>query len=482
MKLKLSHCLGPAGCLLLAVIFAVPSLSEPAAPPEPFPSSGILSIFRDDFPFFSPDGEVSPVSVPPARLGCGVKLLNRLEDNFALRFRLLEQARRSIKIQTYIFTGDEVGHRVADALVQKQRGGVDVQLIVDAYTKFHSEDREMYLDLEKKGIAVLGFEPVYLLGTANHQVLSVDDVNKRFHEKYWVIDGHAALLGGTNIANEYARYGDDPDKKWRDQDVLLTGPVVADVAAAFDSNYEYFLARREHRLPTNQVEWWVKLWWKIFRKAPPPPAAPAAPAALDVGELTAADVPVRFIRSRPRFHEDYVYQAYLHLLRNARQDILIENSYFVPNHAFTNSLLEAARRGVEITVITTADSSNDVPGIQPLIRYSYLPLMEAGVKIYEWAGDHPGHGCLHSKFAIIDGQVSVIGSFNLDPRAVYLNSEDVVLIASQQVAGELREFVDTVDLPASHEVTLDQAREWHDPKEVSAKFKLYFGIALEEWY
>jgi phosphatidylserine/phosphatidylglycerophosphate/cardiolipin synthase-like enzyme len=481
MNRKLFPYLALAASLALAVLIAVPSFSDQAAP-EQFPSSGILSIFSPDFQFFSPDQEVSPVSAPPPRLNCGVKLLCRLEDNFALRFSLLDQARRSILIQSYIMTGDDIGHQVADALVKKAREGIDVRLIVDAYTKFHREDRAMYLDLEKKGVAVLGFEPVYLLGSYDRQYLSVDDVNKRFHEKYWVIDGQVALLGGTNIANEYARYGDDPDKKWRDQDVLVTGPVVADVAAAFDSNYQYFLKRRQSRLPTNQVEWWVRLWWKITGKTPPPPGNPPEAAPLEVGPLTDENVPVRFIRSRPRFHEDYVYQAYLHLLSHAQKSIIIENSYFVPNHAFTNSLLEAAARGVKITVITTADSSNDVPGIQPLIRYSYHPLMEGGVKIYEWIGDHPGHGCLHSKFAIIDDQVSVIGSFNLDPRATYLNSEDVVLIDSEKTARELTQFVETVDLANSREVTRQQAEEWHHPEEISSKFKLQFGIALEEWY
>jgi putative cardiolipin synthase len=470
--------------LFFAALFLPGSLlPEPRGTDEKnFPRSGIRSIFRDDYKFFHSDGEASEVSIPPTRLGCGVKLLNRGEESFEWRIRMLKRSRESIRIQTYIFTCDEIGKKVADRLKRKRRHGLDVKLIVDAYTKFSPADRRMYADIELKGVAVMGFEPMYLLGVADERVLNVDDVNKRFHEKYWVIDDKVAFIGGTNIANEYARYGDDPNDKWRDQDALLTGPIVRDVAAAFDENYEYFLQRRESRLPTMKWSTVAKIWWKISGLAPPPIGSERISGLLPRAQLDAEDVPVRFIRHRPRHDEDYVYQAHLHLIRNARQSILIENAYFVPNRALMNSFVEAAGRGVEMTIITNSDVTNDVEGMQPLSRYFYKPLIEAGINVYEWQGDHPGHGSLHSKLMVVDGQVTVIGSFNLDPRSIYLNSENVVLIDSPGIAAQLAGFVESHDLPVCEKVSMVQAEEWHNPTKVSDQFKLLFGTALEEWY
>jgi len=446
-----------------------------------FPPIGPAAIFGDGFSFFHPGGAADPVSIPPTRCGCGVKLLSRGEDSFFWRDLMLKAAESSIRVQTYIFTADKTGRHVADRLIRKRRHKLEVRLIVDAYTKFKFSDRRMYANLELEGVSVMGYEPIYLLGVINKSILNVDEVNKRFHEKYWVIDDRAAFLGGTNIADEYARQGRDPENMWRDQDVLLTGPVVSDVAAAFDQNYLYFKERRMLRLPANRPSLWARLWWALSRTGPPP-EEPGVSRALPVGEMTDPRAAVRFIRSRPREREDFIYQAYLFLFQSARESILIENAYFVPNGPIIEALKQARARGVDVTVITNSMATNDVEGMQPVTRYFYLPLMEAGVSIYEWQGDHPGHGSLHSKFAVIDGRVSVIGSFNLDPRSIYLNSEDVVLIDSEKAARELEAYAREVDMKNSARVSMEQAKKWRDPQDVRQRFRLMFGMALEDWY
>ena len=446
-----------------------------------YPESGLLSIFHPGYEFFS-HTDMDPVSVPPPREDCGVMLLTEGEDSFEWRIRTLKRARESIRIQTYIFTADELGKRVADRLKRKRRHGVKVQLIVDAYTKFKTADRRMYADLELKGVSVMGYEPVYLLGTINDRILQVDEVNMRFHEKYWVIDDEVSFLGGTNIANEYGRWGTDPNDMWRDQDVLLTGEVVDDVARAFDQNYEYFLKRRLDRLLVNRPAFWAKLWWEVSDTKPPPVGPDGQPLPKLTQGTETEPATVRFVRSRPRHQEDYVYQAYLHLLREAKETILIENAYFVPNRPILDALIEARQRGVEVIVITNSETTNDVSGMQPLTRYSYQPLMEEGVVIYEWQGDHRGFGSLHSKFMVVDGKVSVIGSFNLDPRSIYLNSENVVLIHSEKVAKDLTAYVDRHDIENSERITMEEAREWREPSDIRDQFKLMFGIALEDWY
>jgi phosphatidylserine/phosphatidylglycerophosphate/cardiolipin synthase-like enzyme len=120
--------------------------------------------------------------------------------------------------------------------------------------------------------------------------------------------------------------------------------------------------------------------------------------------------------------------------------------------------------------------------MQMLSRYSYLGLIENGVEVWEWGGLTPGKGCLHSKAAVFDDRVVVIGSCNLDPRSLGINSEDVVLIDSEKAADRLRGYIETVDLPVCQKITREQAAAWRRPDEAEAKFKLLFGKALEDWY
>lgn len=457
---------------------------EPVAASPEYPTTGLKAIFRPDFPFKpAKNGKVDPASIPPTRFGCGVKVLGRLEDNFNLRFQLLEAAQKTIWIETYIFTGDEIGYRAADILIKKRQAGVDVRLIVDAYTKLNPRDQKLFLYMERNGIFIRGFEPVYLLTTGEHVYLNAQDVNQRFHEKYWVLDHQAAIMGGTNIANEYARYGDEPKSKWRDQDLVVTGPIIQDVARAFEQNYEYFTDRQEERLPWNQPWNWAQAYRRRHDlPEPPSPDPQRQPAALTIPEMTDENIPIRFVRARPRHEEDYVTQALLHLFKNAKKSLLLETAYFVPSQELLQTLIETARRGVQVTIVTNCDKTNDVAGMPPLVRYSYLPLMDAGITIYEWQGDHPGFGSMHAKCAAIDGELAVIGSPNLDPRSLNINAESMLIMDSAKAAAALSHFIETVDLPVSKKITHEQAVYWRRPQQLNDIAKLLFAMSIEPWY
>jgi cardiolipin synthase len=120
--------------------------------------------------------------------------------------------------------------------------------------------------------------------------------------------------------------------------------------------------------------------------------------------------------------------------------------------------------------------------MHPLVRHSYYPLIKAGVKVYEWQGIVKGHGSLHSKFAVIDDRICIIGSYNLDPRSKILNSEDAVLIYSEKAAFELATFVIEEDIPRSKLISLEKAKEWRNPKDLGRQFQLLFALALEDWW
>jgi phosphatidylserine/phosphatidylglycerophosphate/cardiolipin synthase-like enzyme len=473
-------------CVFLTAASACINLDQPEVEhPPPLPE-GPTAIFQDDFPFsVSEETPDASLVIPPTRYNCNIQLLMRGEDDYAMRRKLIRKARRSIDIQMYIFSGDPVGIKVGELLKKKKAKGLDVRLIIDAYTKFKFADRMLYFDLERSGVDVAGFEPVYFMGMSETSVFWIDEINERYHEKYFVVDDSVAITGGRNIADEYASYGDDPDNQWRDQDVVMTGPIVQDIKNAFNENHKYFIEREKNRPALLNPPWWRKVWNKITGAETGEESRKRRrekESDFNFLEFTSENVPVRLIRSRPRLNETYIYQVYIYLLRTARESVLIENAYFVPDKDLMDAMTGAAKRGVDVTIITNSDETNDVFQMQPMVRHCYKPLLEAGIKVYEWQGIVPGHGSLHSKFAIIDKEILVIGSYNLDPRSKYLNSEDVVLIYSKQAAKKLMQFVKTEDLKNSEKIDMDKAKEWHSPKDLNKQFNLLFAMTLEDWW
>lgn len=465
--------------LVAGLVFAVAPKADQS---DQFPETGLRSIFRDDFQFVHTQMTPSPVTLPPTRFGNNVLLFDRLEDSFAWRFKLLEAAQQKIWIETYIFSGDTVGWDAARILAKKAQEGLDVRLVVDAYTKFNPRDQKLFLWMTNQGIDIRGFEPLYLTLNGDNRFPNIDDLNQRFHEKYWNIDGKVGFMGGTNIACEYARHGIDPDDNWRDQDILFTGPILQDITNALGENYDYFTRRQEGRFKINRT-WTYGDIHRQLRGIPEPKVDPTRkPADLPLPEFTATNVPVRFIRMRPRNGEDYCWQAFIHLIDNSRKTILIETAYFVPDRGLINALLDARKRGVEVRLLTNCEETNDVEGIVPLTRWFYKELMEAGVRIWEWQGDHPGYGSMHAKCAVFDGQVVEVGSPNLDHRSLEINAESLLLIDSVEAARFLTNHIETVDMKYSLEVTMEQANYWHDPTKVKDAFRLWFGKIIEPWY
>ncbi len=429
-------------------------------------------------------GRASPP--PPVRQGNRARLLTNGEAAFLERLRLIDEAERSIYIQALIFKADTVGYEIADRLLARKRESpdLDIRVIVDAYSNVQDIDAQMmYFELMNGGIDVQGYEAFYL-----HWIneLNVDDWtagNKRYHEKYFVVDGTRAIVGGMNIGNEYARFGGDPVLTWRDQDVYLEGPVVRDIEQAFLENFAYF-SRTKGRLP-NPLS--TDTYWEGWREVHPQLRelvtaslekrrgwvrarhAPWDPAPLErrrVDSPLHEDVAVQLVRSRPRLGEAWIDEAYLERIRAATSTVVIANAYFVPSEALRRALVDAARRGVAVTVITNSTATNDIPIINDVGRLSYLELIDAGVAVYEWHAERFGEGTLHAKLAVFDSEVVIIGSFNLDPRSSGLNSEDVVVIEDDGVGRELHDRVMETDLRMAERVTAEQARAWSDPSLV----------------
>jgi len=429
------------------------------------------------------DAASMALSTPPARDGNRARLLINGEASLIARLDLIAQAEESIYLQALIFKADSSGRALADAMIarKQEKPALDIRVIVDAYANIQDVQAQlMYFELQNAGISVQGFEAFYLHWFNELNAKDWLAGNKRFHEKYLVADGTRAVIGGMNIGDEYFRCTGDPVLTWRDQDVLVEGPVAADVSAAFVNNDDWFTGVKANKPDVLNPDKYWEQWQKRH-----PAVDKVMDVALDaqreadatirgvdldkvctgtpVPSAQHTDVRARFVRARPRAGETHIHDLYLSEIQRAERSVIIQNAYFVPTADLQAALVGAAKRGVEVTVITNSKATNDIPIITTAGRARYLGLIDAGVAVYEWHAERMGEGTVHSKIATFDDTTAIIGSHNLDPRSQGLNSEDVVLFEDARLSAELATWVRAQDLPMAIRVSRDQAVEWADP-------------------
>ena len=519
------------GCAPLAIVFAaltaligcvaVPPDTDNVAVSRFIAETSASSVLGDDAAFKgSPYADVADSGLFPVRGpdACSIAVIEGGEDSFAVRLRVLAGARKSIRIQALVFNGDETGLRIAELLKQKKAQGLDVRVIVDALSNPALQTQWMYFDLKRHGIEVEGYEALGLQWLNEVPVphlvphTDTDALDKRYHEKLWIVDAETtdrvAVTGGLNVGNEYFRASpDDPDSTWRDQDVVVRGTVVGDLALAFDRNYGYFVGVKKSRGVANTNLYWDATRSVLGRTGKVPvhfrtdPKVLRNVAVLEAREpaLEFREATCRFIQSRPRFKETYIQQAYLKLIERAQNEVLIANAYFVPTPSLVQALTDAAQRCAAVRIVSNSPETNDLPEITLVGRGYYARLLavnespavrscrneDAGLRIWEWVGqaaDEPQRmqGTMHSKFAVFDGERALVGSYNLDPRSESLNSESALVFLQPELARHLRHKLLDEDLRYSREVTSERAAGFESPHDAVERFRKALGTVFEE--
>jgi cardiolipin synthase len=339
-------------------------------------------------------------------------------------------ATSSINLATYIFDQDAIGNEVADVLMEKQRQGVTVNIMVDAVGAF-ATPAAFFDKMRAAGIRVLIFNPVNPAKAKGNW-----DLNNRNHRKLMVVDGRVAFTGGINISSTYAnsslfrsRYrkqsADGTKVGWRDTHVRIEGPAVAPLQYSF-------------------VNQWVQ------QEGGELPKADYFPALSPAGDKL-----IRVLASDPEGDSD-IYKALMVGITEAKKSIHITSAYFVPDQQIVDALAAAAQRGVDVRLV--------LPGVSDhsMIRYAgqgfYDQLLRAGVKIFELQ-----IAVLHAKTAVIDGAWSTIGSANIDRRS-FLHNYELNVVVLDPAFGRDMESAFNEDLRDSKEVTLEQwkHRPWMD--------------------
>lgn len=447
---------------------------------------------------------------------CQIAVLRNGDDSFAARVQALRNADTSVSIQALIFTGDESGLYIAELLKEKKAQGLDVRVIVDAMSNPVPQTQWMYFDLKQHGIEVEGYETFYLqwlneMPVAMHDAADgTTNPNKRFHEKMWIIDGETdhgvAVVGGLNIANEYFRIdSQNPSRYWRDQDVIVKGAVVKDMVATFERNFDYFIKVKESRGIFN-----TNIYWEATRsvvdKVGKMDMKYATDERLEKNVREIADKKLkldyepakcRFFQNRPRFDETYIEQAYLKSIRNAKKEVLIGNAYFVASAAFVETVKDAARRCAKVIILTNSPETNDLPMLTIVGREYYDDILEVneepgvrscpggGVQIWEWQGRRRNateqtEGTIHAKYAVFDRRVSIVGSYNMDPRSRNLNAETAIVFENEDLSSQLADMFYKNDLDFSRQITMEDTKSFTESEDAVYQFQKEFGILLED--
>ncbi|MBC7802517.1 MAG: cardiolipin synthase [Candidatus Parcubacteria bacterium] len=359
----------------------------------------------------------------PLSTGNRAVLLQDGPATFQAMFAAIRNARDHINMETYIIEDDEVGKRFADALIEKQAQGVQVNFIYDSVGSI-AAPKEFFKRLTDSGIKVLEFNPVNPL-TAR----AGWSVNRRDHRKLLIVDGQTVFLGGINISGVYARgsFGDssgsggrkrDTGPPWRDTHLQLDGPVVADFQKLFMETWE-----KQKGEPLAQRNYFPK------------------------PESKGAEI-VRAIGSAPDEPFSQIYATLISAINSAETTVYLTNAYFVPDPQLLTALKVAVGRGVDVKLILP--SNTDSALVFHAGRSFYTELLEANVKIYERRGP-----LMHAKTALIDGVWSTVGSTNLDWRSFLHNQEVNAVILGQAFGTQMRAVFDK-DLAASDQITLEK--------------------------
>lgn len=368
----------------------------------------------------------------PLTTGNQVLLLQDGPATYRAMWVAIAAARHHIHMETYILDDDAIGQQFAQALIDKQRQGVQVRLIRDSEGTWNTPDA-FFERLTASGIQVLEFNPVNPLRAQTGWSL-----NQRDHRKLLIVDGEVAFLGGINISSVYsggsfsaggraarvaakaaasAATNAPQPPAWRDTDVRLQGPVVAELQKLFLATWA---SQQGTPLPADPHDF-------------PPPSSP--------GRLV-----VRAIGSAPDEPFSLIYATLLSAIASAETSIQLTNAYFVPDPQLLAALAAAVQRGVAVTLILP--SRTDSWLVFHAGRAYYEPLLRAGVQIYERRDV-----VLHAKTVLIDGVWATVGSTNLDWRSFLHNQEVNAVVLGADFGQQLQTVFDQ-DLAASDPILL----------------------------
>jgi cardiolipin synthase len=360
--------------------------------------------------------------------GNRIRLLIDARENYPAWLEAIRAAKRHVHFENYIIHEDDVGRMFAEALLAKAREGIRVRLIHDWIGCFGTASRAFWNRLQAGGVEVRCYNPPCWdspLGWLS-----------RDHRKTLSVDGEVGYVSGLCVGRMWIG---DPEKKigpWRDTGVEVRGPSVADIEQAF-----------------------AEVW--AITGEPIPERELASREALAKEGDTALRIVANVPATAGMFRVDQLVAAL------AKNRLWLTDAYYAGTTAYVQALRAAARDGVDVRLLVP--DTTDIPLLKPLSRAGYRPLLEAGVRIFEWNGT-----MLHSKTAVADSRWARVGSTNLNVSSWFGNCEIDVVVENESFA-RLMEQTYLQDLENATEVVLDARHKLRAPHEPRPRHPVLTG-------
>jgi cardiolipin synthase len=347
----------------------------------------------------------------PHAEGNSVRILKDAHENYPAWIEAMQSARQSIHFENYIISDDEVGRRFADVMIARAIDGVRVRVVYDWLGSLGKSSRGYWRRLREAGVEVRCFNPPRLyqpFGWLN-----------RDHRKMIAVDGRIGFVTGLCVGSAWEGDPGRSIEPWRDTGIMITGPALADIEHAFDDVW----ATMGPPLPSEEV--------------------PDRSAIHPTGDVT-----LRVVASAP--YTTGLFRLDQLIASMARESLWLTDAYFVSVPPYVQALAAAARDGVDVRLLVPG--TTDIPFLRAVSRAGYQPLLEAGVRIFEWNGQ-----MLHAKTAVTDGRWARIGSTNLNISSWLGNYELDVAVEDALFARSMEEMY-LEDLSRSTEIVLGRHR------------------------
>lgn len=426
----------------------------------------------------------------------GVYVLEDGSGSMIARAWLTEYAEKTIDIQYFIFSTDNIGLIACDYLIKAADRGVKVRIIVDDIM-VDAEAEDILMFNSHENISVKIYNPGVNLGKNIFQKIGkfttdFKSANQRMHNKTFIVDDKVVITGGRNIADEYFDY--DHEYNFRDRDILLLGKKSADVKKSFNTFWNDSLSQdvakviksdkkvnetkdrfnNLHEYACNPENFWPQIRERI-KKLPK-----AFSEIKNSGKLLwlddvqfVSDIPGKNNQKESFYAGGLTTTALIDLIKTSKATIDIQTPYLITTELSRNLFKEATTRGVKIRILTNSLASTDNVEAFSSYQSDREKLLATGVRIFEFRPDaeertkimtgelqekleHKPIFGLHAKSMVVDGKFTVIGTFNLDPRSANLNTECIVIVNSIEVSeGVLKGMEEEFKPGNSWETTLD---------------------------
>jgi cardiolipin synthase len=361
--------------------------------------------------YLLPDQAFSRAAGAPLIPSNRIRLLKDGAANYPAWLEAIRSARQWIHFESYIIHEDEIGRMFANVLAAKAREGVKIRLLYDWIGGARNASRGFFRRMSRAGIEVRSFNPP--------RFDSPFGWVSRDHRKMLSVDGRIAYVTGLCVGERWmgAQNGSSSSlDAWRDTGVEIEGPAVAEIEQAFAETW----AVAGGTVPADEL-----------------PSIESIPAAGSVGLRVVATAP----------NTGGIYRTDQLVAALARRSLWLADAYFLGTSSYVQALRSAAKSGVDVRLLIPGVS--DLPVVRALSRAGLRPLLEAGVRVFEWNGS-----MMHAKTAVADGRWARVGSTNLNMLSWVGNWELDVIVEDERFAREMEAaYLD--DLAHSTEIVLD---------------------------